>query len=148
MIIRRALSSDALMLTQLMHECSAYRGEYAAILQGYVLAPEQLASDEIYLLEEATTILGFYSLTNIATCPELDLMFVANESQGKKIGAMLFGHMREKAASLGVREVKIVAHPPAEAFYVRMGARPAGVKAPSGRVTWARPILLVTVSLD
>lgn len=144
-MIRRALPSDTSALTQLMHECSAYRGEYSAILRGYFVTPEQVIADEVYVLEEAKKILGFYSLTNVRTSPELDLMFVADQSQGKKFGATLFGHMKQQAALLGIKEVKIVAHPPAEAFYVRMGAKAVGVKAPSGRVTWARSILLVTV---
>ena len=77
--------------------------------------------------------------------PELDLMFVANEAQGKRIGAMLFEHMKRTAHALGVKTIKIVAHPPAEAFYVRMGATKVGVKAPSGRATWARPVFSVAV---
>jgi hypothetical protein len=41
--------------------------------------------------------------------------------------------------------MKIVSHP-ADAFYRRMGARTVGLVEPSGRVTWARP--LMTISLD
>lgn len=143
--IRRALGTDAAVLTRLMHECSAYRGEYSAILEGYSVTTEQIATDEIHVLVDAQTILGFYSLKNVATDPELDLMFVADEAQGKRVGSTLFRHMRQTARSLGIREVKIVAHPPAAAFYERMGARAVGVKPPSGRVTWARPVLSLAV---
>ena len=116
------------------------------MLQGYSVTSEQLATNYVYVFEEASKILGFYSLANIASSLELDLMFVANESQGKRIGAALFDHMKQRAVSLGANEVKIVAHPPAEAFYARMGARNVGVKAPSGRVTWERPIMLLKVA--
>ena len=144
-VIRRALSSDVPELNELMHECSAYRGEYSAILQGYSVTPDQIATDNVYVFEEARKILGFYSLIGTARSHELDLMFVANESQGKKIGAALFEHMKQIAFSLGANEVTIVSHPPSEAFYARMGATRVGVKAPSGRITWERPILLLSV---
>jgi len=145
MVLRRATASDAPFINQLMRECSAYRGEYSAILEGYLVTAEQLAVDEVYVLENAKEILGFYSLTNVKNCPELDLMFVADESQGKHIGTALFEHMKREAASLGAKQVKIVAHPPAEGFYMRMGAKKIGVKKPSGRVSWSRPILSVAV---
>ena len=141
MVIRRALFADAPAINRLMQDSSAYRGEYSAILQGYSVSPEQLAADGMYVLETDTEILGFYSLTNSNDCPELDLMFVANNAQGKRIGAMLFEHMKQQAAALGAAQVKIIAHPPAEAFYLRMGAIKVGVKPPSGRVTWTRPVL-------
>ena len=145
-VIRRAIPSDVPALNELMHQCSAYRGKYSAILQGCSVTSEELATDDVYVFEEANEVLGFYSLTNIASSPELDLMFVANESQGKKIGAALFEHMKQRAVSLGANEVKIISHPPAEAFYARMGAKKVGVKAPSGRVTWERPIMLLSVA--
>ena len=145
MIIRRAVPSDAAVLDRLMHDSSAYRGEYSVMLQSYAVTAEQVTSDEVYVLEDANKILGFYSLTNLKSCPELDLLFVADEAQGKHLGALLFEHMRQQAALLGASEVKIVAHPPAETFYLRMGATKTGVKPPSGRVTWSRPILLLAV---
>jgi len=128
-----------------MHESSAYRGEYAVILQDYAVTPDQIVADEIYVLEEGKAILGFFSLANVRTIPELDLMFVADHAQGRRVGASLFEHMKRTAHSLGIREVKIVAHPPAEAFYVRMGATRVGVKAPSGRARWSRLVLALSV---
>jgi hypothetical protein len=44
--------------------------------------------------------------------------------------------------------VKIVSHPPAEGFYLRMGARRIGTMLPGGRVTWARPLLSLSISDD
>ena len=49
--------------------------------------------------------------------------------------------MREAARSQGISSVLIVSHPPSAGFYERMGAVREGTKPPSGRVTWARPIL-------
>jgi N-acetylglutamate synthase-like GNAT family acetyltransferase len=143
--MRRAVSEDAAELTRLMHASAAYQGAYAIILNGYSVTAEQVVADQVYLVEEAGEIVGFYSLTNIVGDPELDLLFVADYAQGKGIGAVLIKHMRKLAGSLGIHTVRIVAHPPAEHSYVRMGAHPIGVKAPSGRVTWSRPILAMSI---
>jgi hypothetical protein len=53
--------------------------------------------------------------------------------------------MQAEAARLGIASVRIVSHPPAVGFYERMGASRVGVRPPSGRITWCRPVLeLVT----
>jgi hypothetical protein len=41
--------------------------------------------------------------------------------------------------------VKIVSHPPAEAFYLRMGAQRIGSIIPAGRASWPRPLLSLAV---
>jgi predicted N-acetyltransferase YhbS len=73
-------------------------------------------------------------------------MFVADAGQGTGLGARLFDHMHATARAAGASEVKIVSHPPAEGFYVRMGARRIGTILPGGRVDWPRPLLSLTVS--
>lgn len=143
--IRRAIAEDAPALSALMHASAAYQGAYAAILHGYAVTPEQIARDRIFLAERGAEILGFYSLTGAGAEPELDLMFVADAAQGSGVGARLFAHMRDTARALGIARVKIVSHPPAEAFYVRMGATRVDIAAPSGRVGWARPVLRLEV---
>ncbi|TFW32483.1 GNAT family N-acetyltransferase [Massilia horti] len=143
--IRRALAEDAPALTALMHASAAYRGAYAAILDGYAVTPAQIGRDLLYVALKDGQPLGFYSLVH-ATCePELDLMFVSDTAQGCGVGALLFQHMQESARSLGIGRVKIVSHPPAEAFYLRMGAQRIGSILPAGRVTWARPLLSLPV---
>lgn len=150
--IRRAVAADAPILTQLMHASSAYRGPYAAILQGYAISPEQIARDHIHLAADAQgRVLGFYSLTTPAGAEreaELDLMFVADAGQGSGLGARLFDHMRATARACGLGAVTIVSHPPAEGFYVRMGARRIGTVLPGGRVGWPRPLLSLALSDD
>jgi N-acetylglutamate synthase-like GNAT family acetyltransferase len=140
LVIRRASVSDAAALTQLMHTSSAYKGDYARILEGYGVTPEQIADDAVYLAERAGRLVGFYSLIPGAS-PELDLMFVTDTMQGTGVGRRLFEHMQAKAAELGITNVKIVSHPPAVDFYQRMGAVRVGAKSPSSRITWERPIL-------
>lgn len=143
--IRRARADDAPALTALMHACSAYRGEYATMLTGYAISPGQIARDTMFVAEDADTLFGFYSLCNVESDPELDLLFVSDAAQGRGVGALLFRHMLDIARALGIEAVKIISHPPAEGFYGRMGARRIGTLAPSGRVTWPRPVMAIEV---
>lgn len=142
--IRRATAADAGPLTALTRRSRAYDGPYRAILDGYALSPAQLARDAVHVAVDAHGApLGYYSLVH-APAPgeaELDLLFVDDAAQGRGLGALLFAHMREVARTLGVRRVRIVSHPPAEAFYLRMGAVRIGEQPPRGRVAWTRPLL-------
>jgi GNAT superfamily N-acetyltransferase len=144
--IRRAAPPDAAALSALMHACSAYRGAYASILRGYAVTPAQVERDAIYAGCADGQILGFYSLAGLSGETELDLMFVADAAQGMGVGKLLFDHMLATARALGVREVRIVSHPPAEAFYLRMGALRIGTILPAGRVSWPRPLLRLAVT--
>lgn len=65
-----------------MHASSAYRGRYAAILEGYAVSPSQIERDFICVAVQDGPIVGFYSLVLSAAEPELDLMFVADHMQG------------------------------------------------------------------
>jgi len=145
-MIRRATAEDAAVLTALMRASAAYQGEYASILDGYEITEEQIQNDQVFLAtDDSGLVLGFYSLANLNSEPELDLMFVADAAQGSGVGASLFEHMRHTARKLGLTSVKIVSHPPAARFYARMGAEPAGSKPPSGKVGWERPILVLNL---
>jgi GNAT superfamily N-acetyltransferase len=143
--IRRAVDADASSLTRLMHASRAYDGPYRAILDGYALTPEQIARDEIHLASAADEVLGFYSLILQGHEPELDLLFVADRAHGSGFGKRLFEHMCGVARERGCRSVLIVSHPPAEPFYLRMGAIRTGTRPSSQRVPWPRPILHVSL---
>jgi GNAT superfamily N-acetyltransferase len=145
--IRRATAADASRLTDLMQSSSAYDGEYARILNGYRVTPEQICRDLIFLAETGNRLLGFYSLM-LSEEPELDLMFVADETQGTGLGRRLFEHMQKQARERGIPAVRIVSHPPSVGFYLSMGAKMVGLKPPSGtRVTWERPVLTMQTGL-
>ena len=123
----------------------AYDGAYRAILDGYPLGETQLRRDRVFVAEEAGELLGFYSLI-VEGEPELDLLFVADGAQGTGLGAALFDHMRDQARAAGLRTVAIVSHPPSVGFYQRMGAELVGMKPPSGRVSWERPVLRLSIA--
>ncbi|WTW96104.1 GNAT family N-acetyltransferase [Streptomycetaceae bacterium NBC_01309] len=129
-----------------MRGVSAYEGEYASILEGYEVTPRYVEENPVHLAEDEVdgALLGFYGL--LLEPPELDLMFVADRAQGLGVGRMLVRHMLDRARAAGVAKVKVVSHPPAEEFYVRMGAvRSAVVPPRPPRVTWERPELWFTL---
>lgn len=128
-----------------MKSVRAYQGAYGVILENDALGEAQLQRDHVFLAEAGGDILGFYSLI-VEGEPELDLMFVADAAQGMGLGKILFDHMRETARTYAVTSVLIVSHPPSVGFYERMGAIREGMKLPSGRVTWERPILRAQIS--
>jgi GNAT superfamily N-acetyltransferase len=72
--------------------------------------------------------------------PELDLLFVADEAQGRGIGLLLVAHMQAEARAAGLDRVKVVSHLPAEGFYHRAGAVRTGTAlANPPAVPWDRP---------
>ena len=143
--VRRATIADLPEINALIQASSAYHGEYRAMVASYVVAPAQLERDQMHLAEQDGAVVGFYSLM-LGDEPELDLMFVADGMQGAGLGRTLIEHLRQTARQFGVREIKIVSHPPAAGFYKRVGAIETGVKPPSGRITWPRPVLKLRCS--
>ena len=145
--IRRAVAADAGTLTALTQASAAYAGAYRAILDGYAITPAQVERDEMHVaIDTDGRMLGYYSLSrDPETGAELDLLFVDDAAQGRGLGALLFAHMRQRAAALGIPRVRIVSHPPSEAFYLRMGAVRVGEQPPRGRVGWSRPVLDLVV---
>lgn len=139
MTVREASPGDCEALTRLVRGSSEYSGAYRAIVRDLAISPGYVAANHVVVAEIDGRVVGFYALVCGAEGPELDLMFVSDDARGSGVGAALFGHMRERARSLGYGSVLIVAHPPAEGFYARMGAVRVGTRPPSGRVTWSRP---------
>jgi GNAT superfamily N-acetyltransferase len=143
--IRRSVGTDAARLNASMHSSATYQGQYSGIWDGYSVTEEQICSDLVYLAENDGRLVGFYSLTRIVEAPELDLLFVDDAFHGKGVGGLLMRHLQETARALGIRKIKIVAHPPAEGFYLRSGAQRIGTQEPTGRVSWSRPLLELVI---
>ncbi|NUT94489.1 MAG: GNAT family N-acetyltransferase [Saccharothrix sp.] len=128
-----------------MHASGAYQGDYASILEGYRVTPEYVERHPVYAAVSDDVLLGFYAL--ILDPPELDIAFVADEAQGRGIGRSLIDHMRAQARAAGLVTVRVVSHPPAERFYLAMGAQRVGtVPAKPPKVHWERPELLFTIT--
>jgi GNAT superfamily N-acetyltransferase len=146
--IRRGAAADADALTALTQASRAYDGAYRAILEGYTVTPAQVERDEMHVAIDADgRLLGYYSLVLDASDEaELDLLFVDDAAQGRGLGALLFAHMQKRARMLGLVRVRIVSHPPAERFYLRMGAVRIGEQPPRGRIGWTRPVLDLAIA--
>ncbi|WP_189551093.1 GNAT family N-acetyltransferase [Streptomyces lavendofoliae] len=144
--IRRATARDAKRLTSLVRKSRAYEGRYAPMVAGYRVGPDYIDTHEVHVaVGEDERVLGFYAL--VLSPPELDLLFVADAAQGLGIGRLLVGHMVERARAAGVGAVRVVSHPPAEGFYLGVGARRVGtVSADPPAVMWDRPELVIPVA--
>ncbi|MEU8636036.1 GNAT family N-acetyltransferase [Amycolatopsis sp. NPDC048633] len=138
--ILAATPAQAGALTALMHASSAYQGDYASILDGYAVTPGYVDRNPTFAAMAGGELLGFYSL--LEDPPELDILFVADTAQGLGLGARLIAHMLGQAHERGMRSVRVVSHPPALPFYLRMGARRVGTIPPvPPKVRWDRPEL-------
>ena len=142
--VRRATAADVVALNELMQSSRAYDGEYRRMLDGYEIKVDQIERDYFGVVEVDGVVLGFYSLVTVSR-PELDLMFVRDNAQGLKLGALLFEDMKLIASGYGIAEVLIISHPPSVGFYERMGAVRTGTKPPSARVTWEQPVLELAI---
>ncbi|MEO3977943.1 GNAT family N-acetyltransferase [Streptomyces sp. CAU 1734] len=144
--IRRATASDARRLTALVRRSRAYEGRYAPMVAGYRVGPDYIETHPVFTAVDADdTVLGFYAL--LLSPPELDLMFVSDAAQGLGIGRRLIRHLTGEARAAGIPAVRIVSHPPAEGFYLGMGARRTGtVRANPPAVPWDRPELLLPIT--
>ncbi|MFB7372168.1 GNAT family N-acetyltransferase [Streptomyces sp. NPDC056222] len=143
--LRRATADDSRRLTQLVRKSRAYRGDYAAMVDGYVVGGSYIEHHPVFVaVDERDRVLGFYAL--LLDEAELDLAFVADEAQGRGVGRLLMEHMIGQARAAGLSTVRVVAHPPAEEFYLRTGARRTGIVEPTGHIHWARPELRYDVA--
>ncbi|MFE5616405.1 GNAT family N-acetyltransferase [Streptomyces sp. NPDC056470] len=143
--LRRATADDSRRLSRLVRKSAAYRGDYASMVDGYVVGGSYIEHHPVFVaVDEHGRVLGFYAL--LLDEAELDLAFVADEAQGRGIGRLLMEHMTAQARAAGLTSVRVVAHPPAEEFYLRTGARRTGTVEPAGRIHWARPELRFDVA--
>ncbi|MEU3105508.1 GNAT family N-acetyltransferase [Streptomyces griseoflavus] len=140
--IRRAVARDAKRLTRLVRGSGAYQGNYAAAVAGYRVGPDYIETHRVFVAvgadEHEGRVLGFYSL--VLAPPELDLLFVADDVQGRGIGRLLVAHMQSEARAAGIDRLRVVSHLPAEDFYHRVGAVRTGTAfANPPAVPWDRP---------
>lgn len=143
-MIRPATAADAPTLTHIVRTSDAYAGAYRVLVARVEITPAQIARDTVFVDEREGEVVGFYSLKAHETELELDFLFVANQHLGAGIGRTLFQHLRIEAQRLGYAALFIIAHPPAEAFYLKMGAVRVGTQPPRDHITWERARLTVS----
>lgn len=139
--IRPAASADCPVLTRIVNESNCYPGMYRALAGAVRVTPAVLLDRIVRVHDDGTAVRGFFSVEQTAAGSSLDLMFVDNGWTGRGIGRMLFNDLVQTVHSLHYRGILIISHPPAQGFYLHMGARLTGIEPPGKSATWTRPRL-------
>jgi hypothetical protein len=151
-VIRRALPSEAAVLTALAMRSKAHWGYDAAFMERaageMMIAAELLgaaAAAFVAQREAAVEVLGFYVLCLENGVPTLRDLWIEPVAIGTGVGRRLWMHMLGEARRLRFPAVRIVSEPNAQGFYAKMGARTVGeVESPvvKGRML---PVMEVVV---
>ena len=140
-MIRRALESDAAMLTALSFASKRHWGYPDAYFDRW--APEltidedYIRANDVLVYEDNQTIVGYYAIVELredvmvsgvkrAKGFWLEHMFVAPRHIGRGIGRQLFAHLRQRCRVRGINVLGILSDPNARGFYARMGCRYVG----------------------
>jgi GNAT superfamily N-acetyltransferase len=126
LIIRKAITEEAPVLTQIAHDAKRHWGYPESWINHWqndlTISPEFVAANQVYVAERDGELLGFYALILRGEKAELDHLWVAPAHMGTGVGKELFLHAMQHAAKKDVSAVEIVSDPNAEGFYRKMGA--------------------------
>lgn len=128
--IRRARPGEAPALTDLMRRSKAHWGYdpdvMAAVAEDLSLTAEEVAADEVWVLEDTeSAAIGLYRIVR-GQPPTLADLWLEPSAIGRGNGRRLWEHALDNARSLGARAVELDADPHAVGFYERLGARRIG----------------------
>ena len=128
--IRRARPGEAAALSSLIRRSKAHWGygpEFlAAVADDLSLTPQEVAADEVWVLEEADgVVIGLYRIVRGRPVTLADL-WLEPSAIGRGNGRKLWEHAIDHARALGARAVELDADPHAVGFYERLGARRIG----------------------
>lgn len=124
--IRRASRDETEALSQIAFTAKRYWGypehwmEFWREL--FVIAPEFIANNDVFVAEMEGEIVGFYGLIIGEKKAELEHLWIKPEHIGKGVGKELFFHAMQRAAGQGLEQVEISSDPNAEGFYKKLGA--------------------------
>lgn len=131
MQIVRAGPEDAAVLTAIAFAAKRHWGYPERWIELWrsilTVHPEFVASHETWAAVLDGRITGFYALGEKDGRADLLHLWVLPEFMGRGVGRALFEHGTGRVAELGCAELEIESDPNAEGFYLRMGARRAGV---------------------
>ena len=148
MKIRRALKSEAGLLSDLARKSKAHWGYPADVLEQWrtelTLSPREISAHPTFVVTIGENVAGFYSLPS-AEPWTLNHFWVSPEYMHRGVGRSLLAHALATARAHGASKVGIDADPNAEGFYVRCGAfRTGEVSAPiPGQPARVRPLLVI-----
>ncbi len=149
--LRDARPSDCPTLTNIVRTSSAYAGPYRVMVAPLAIDVAYLTANPARVcVDDRDRAVGFASLLlpgrGAAGEAELDYMFVDDPWQRRGIGRALMSDVIAISQRLGIARIHIVSHPPAEPFYLSVGAVRVGEVAPTGRITWPRPLLRINTA--
>jgi GNAT superfamily N-acetyltransferase len=132
-LIRRARPDEAAFLSGLAFRSKAHWGYPESFMDAcrreLTLSSVYLAGHPAFVLEDAQTPIGFYTLERLSDAAvELGYLFVEPACIGLGYGRRLMDHAREYARSLGYRTMLIQGDPHAVPFYRAVGGRVVGLK--------------------
>ena len=137
--VRSAKPSEAEALTTIALRSKSswgYPKEYLRLWKDELTVTDAYISAHVVCCaERAGTVVGFYSLTEIANGLELDFLYVSPDYMGQGIGRALLEHATAGARERGSETLRIVSDPHAEGFYTKHGALRVGMvpSKPEGR---------------
>ena len=140
--IRLARPDETESLTALSLRSKASNGYDAAFMaacrEELTVTAERLAEGEYWVADADTESEGLRGCACLAPDPgaptgEIHAFFVDPESKRQGIGRLLWAKLRERAETLGLKELRLDADPAAVPFYEALGFRTVG-EAPSGSI--------------
>lgn len=146
--MRRAAPADAEILSAIAQAAKRHWGYPEPWLEAWradlTFTPEQIADRDIFVIEAAGDIAGFYAVIPGAPRWTLDHLWVHPAHMGQGLGRQLVEHALARARAADALGLDIEADPNAESFYRRLGGRRVGeVAAPVPGAAERRLPLLV-----
>lgn len=130
MIIRRATSDQAELLTQIAFAAKSHWGYPDAWIQLWspvlTITPEFIEEYETYVVWADEKPAGFCAISKEAEKANIEHLWVSPEYIGKGIGSTLFQHILSRCKELGAVILRFESDPNAQGFYERMGAKKVG----------------------
>ena len=135
-LIRSAKTEDSQVLTEITFTSKGYWNypkEYFEIWKNELtISSDYILKNEVFVYETDDAIVGYYSLVELKEDMEisgirigkgfwLEHMFIDPGHIRKGIGTKLFGHLRERCMTRGIKELGILSDPNSKGFYEKMG---------------------------
>lgn len=149
MRVRTAKIEDSDELIALTFRSKSYWGYDAVFMESVreelKVPVKHIEAGYVHILEDADSLIGFFSLIEMKGEWELDFAFLDPPFIGKGYGRALWEAIMEQARSRGITSFAIVADPHAEGFYLCMGAECVGQIASSSVKNRMLPVLRAAV---
>jgi GNAT superfamily N-acetyltransferase len=125
--MRQALPKEGERLKEIGIESKAHWGYDEEFMSRFArvisMSSEYVRKHDVWVLETAGDIAGFYGLIHREDLCELDHLWLLPRFIGSGLGRLMFEHAVRRAGEIGATRLELEAEPNALGFYRRMGAR-------------------------